>query len=248
MIYRLLRDRLLGGLKVAPGPPEAPAGTHASVEVFRASPGFLRYRLVGLAIGGSVVLLALSAVAVGTALAGETAGLVASLGVGVPVLAVLGLVYAGLRIDYEVRHYVVTDRSLRVREGAWTVREMTVSFANIQNLKVTQGPLQRVFGISDLRVETAGGGGGAGPHGSGGGGGRALTVAGVENAAELRDLVGAYVRAHGDAGLGDPDDQRRERRGAPPAEPSPEALRDALVQVLDAARELRGVAVEGAGR
>lgn len=246
MIYRVIRDRLLRWLDVTPGAPDPPAGTHASVQVFRASPRFLRYRLIGLAVGGGVVLIVLSLVAVGTALAGERAGLFASLFAAVPVLAVLGLVYAGVRIDYEVRHYVVTDRSLRVREGAWTVREKTVSFANVQNLKVTQGPLQRAFGIADLRVETAGGGGGAGPHGTGGGG-RALTVAGVEDAAEIRDLVGSYVRRHGDAGLGDPDDERPALHAPLAVGPASEGLRDALVQVLEEARRLRGVADDVGG-
>ena len=38
------------------------------------------------------------------------------------------------------------------------VREMTVTFANIQNAPVNQGPIQRALGIADLQVETAGGG------------------------------------------------------------------------------------------
>src|SRR5207249_3022813 len=73
----------------------------------------------------------------------------------------LGSVFflAVLRLDYEKRWYVVTDRSLRIREGVVKVREMTVNFANIQNISISQGPLQRILGIADLRVDTAGGGG-----------------------------------------------------------------------------------------
>lgn len=242
MIYGLLRDRLLGWLAVAPGPPEPPAGTHASIRVFRASPRYLRYRLLGLAIGGGLVVAALLAAAVGLALAGETAGLVALLLVGAVTLGIVALVYAGLRIDYEVRHYVFTDRSVRVREGAWTVRERTLGFANVQNLRVTQGPLQRLFGISDLRMDTAGGGGGQGAQGGAGGGGHALRVAGVENAAELRELVAEYVRRRADAGLGDPDDRRLRRRRAPGTGAPPPAVRDALRGVLEEARKLRAAA------
>jgi len=36
--------------------------------------------------------------------------------------AVLGWMI--VRLDYELRYYVVTDRSIRIREGAWTVREI----------------------------------------------------------------------------------------------------------------------------
>src|SRR5205814_3372587 len=67
---------------------------------------------------------------------------------------------AVVRLDYEKRWYLVTDRSLRIREGVVNVREMTVNFANIQNISISQGPLQRLLRIADLRVDTAGGGGG----------------------------------------------------------------------------------------
>jgi len=45
MIYAASRSLLLCLMKVPTAPPEAPAGSHASVEIFRASPRFLGYRL-----------------------------------------------------------------------------------------------------------------------------------------------------------------------------------------------------------
>src|SRR4029077_20010196 len=85
------------------------------------------------------------------------------------ILIIPGMVFVGiliarlfalavLRLDFDKRWYVVTDRSLRVREGVLRVSEMTVTFANIQNISVSQGPIQRALGIADLRVDTAGGG------------------------------------------------------------------------------------------
>ena len=91
----------------------------------------------------------------------------------VALLAFVGqaaLTYFSLRLNYEMRWYKVTDRSLRIRAGVWNVHEMTMTFANVQNISITQGPLERLFGISDVRVETAGGGGGtAVPMGRAGG-------------------------------------------------------------------------------
>ena len=43
-------------------------------------------------------------------------------------LPLLLVVWFLLRVDYDLRYYVVTDRSLRVREGAWNVREMTITY------------------------------------------------------------------------------------------------------------------------
>lgn len=240
MIFGAVRDPLLRLLRTSAEPPDPPAGTHDSVEIFRASPAFLSYRLVGTALGGGVALLALAVVVVEAGGSGETGGALIALAVGVVLFLALALVYVGVRIDYEVRHYVVTDRSVRLREGAWTVREKTVTFANVQNLRVTQGPLQRLFGISDLRIDTAGGGG-AGPQGGSAGGGRALTVAGIADAAALRDRIDGYVRRHGDAGLGDPDDPTP--AALSPGSPRPGGrLVAALVEVREAARELRTAA------
>lgn len=120
-------------------------------------------------------------------------------------LAQIPLTYAIRRLDYEMRWYIVTDRSLRLRSGVWQVQELTMSFANLQQVTVSQGPLQRLLGLSDLRVQTAGGGGGDSHEGKQ----TSLHLAefhGVENAAEIRDLILDRLRLFRAAGLGDPDD------------------------------------------
>ena len=66
------------------------------------------------------------------------------------------------KLDYEMRWYMVTDISLRIRHGIWKVNESTMSFANIQQVEVSQGPLQRLLGLADVKVQSAGGGGGDG--------------------------------------------------------------------------------------
>lgn len=118
--------------------------------------------------------------------------------------------YAMVRMDYEYRWYLVTDRSLRIRSGLTNIRETTFSYANIQQIVVNQGPLQRFLGLADVVVTTAGGGGG---HAS------AQNQPGqqveplhqgvfhaVDNAEEIRDLITARLRLHRSAGLGDHGD------------------------------------------
>ncbi|HET7537279.1 MAG TPA: hypothetical protein VFJ90_12545, partial [Candidatus Didemnitutus sp.] len=46
-------------------------------------------------------------------------------------LVQIPITYAVRRLDYEMRWYMVTDRSLRIRHGVWRVSESTMSFANI---------------------------------------------------------------------------------------------------------------------
>jgi hypothetical protein len=158
-------------------------------------------------------------------------------GIGVVAYLVqLGFTYAALRLDYELRWYIVTDRSLRIRSGLWTVQETTMSFANLQQVAITQGPLERLLRISNVRVESAGGGGKTAASGEGDDSGLHSGVfQGVENAEQIRDLILDRLRSFRESGLGDPD----EKQHRPPFLTS--APSDSTVpkqDLLAAAREL----------
>jgi hypothetical protein len=114
------------------------------------------------------------------------------------------LAYVAIHLRYDTTWYVISERSMRLRHGVWSVHETTITFENVQNVQVSQGPLQRYFGFSDLVVQTAGGGGSAGPHGhAAGGGAHAGRIEGVEDPNAMRELIMAKVRASRSAGLGD---------------------------------------------
>ena len=142
-------------------------------------------------------------------------------------LVQLGITYAARRLDYEMRWYLVTDRSLRLRHGVWVVWESTMSFANIQQVVVSQGPLQRLLGLSNVKVESAGGGTRNPERPS-----EDMHVGyfhSVTNAEEIRDLILERLRRFRESGLGDPD----ERPALTPTPTSPESN-----PLLVAAREL----------
>jgi uncharacterized membrane protein YdbT with pleckstrin-like domain len=147
-----------------------------------------------------------------------------------------------VRIEFEQHWYIVTDRSLRIRTGVVSLSESTMSFANIQQVEVKQGPIQRLLGVADVRVRSAGGGDGHEESGT-----EPLHIGvfkSVENAEEIRDLIVERLRQFREAGLGDP-----ERRSATPNRPndprgrngrsvSPAAL-EAAHELLVEARALR---------
>ncbi len=137
--------------------------------------------------------------------------------------------YAVRRLDYELRWYAVTDRSLRIRSGIVAVQESTLSFANIQQVVVSQGPLQRLLGLADVRVQSAGGGGGDAHEGKGGGDSLHTAVFhAVDNASDIRDLILDRLRCFRASGLGDPEEAHAELAPAAPA----------LSGAVTAAREL----------
>jgi len=160
--------------------------------------------------------------------------------VGLAVLVVQAPVtYAMVRLDYEMRWYIVTDRSLRIREGVASIREMTMTFANVQNLTIEQGPIQRLLRISDLRVRTAGGGSGDVGKEHGDKDAHSMHVGylrGVDEAEKIRDSILARLRQLRDSGLGDLDDASVAHA---PATPSGASVLAAAREVLDEARALR---------
>jgi membrane protein YdbS with pleckstrin-like domain len=212
-VYKTFARSVERFLRIPPRP-DPPPGSGEATHIFRAAPKFYKYRLALWALKHIPAGLALAAVfalaAVGaSSRSGETGAAIGTLGVvAVGAFALLAAFnYVCLRLDYENRWYVVTDRSLRIREGVVHVREMTVTYANIQNIAIEQGPLQRLLGIADLKVDTAGGGGAH--HNSKHMAGMSLHTAwfsGVDNAAAIKQMIQDRLRGIKDTGLGDTDD------------------------------------------
>ncbi len=247
-----LRDRLVRLLRV-PAQPELPASDPAAVRVFHPASGYLRYRrlswllkqagaLLGL-ISGLFLLRSVNflppRVQIGPLVL--SGGVLEWLLVLVEVGAWVGFVTqaAGslllLRFDGEQRWYLISDRSLRVREGLFRMREKTTTFANIQNVSIRQGPLQRWFGISDLEVRSAGGG-----ESDEEGSDKLHTVwfRGVTDADAIRDTLLRRVEASRDGGLGDAEAEA-------PKISSADRLADAARALLEETRALRSAARPG---
>ena len=217
-MYEWMKKLVLRWFKV-PSEPDDPMGDVNSLLVFRASYNFFRYRFYWWLVKNVFGLA--SAVIVGVLAGYEyypridkkfgpgTAFQVMLLIAAAVVLYSLFqtfVSYMAMRMDYELRWYKVSDRSLRIREGVAMVREMTMTFANIQNIEIVQGPLQRWFGIADLKVESAGGGGGmATSPGKGLPETLGFHVAyfrGIDNAEEIRDIMRNRLEKIRSSGLG----------------------------------------------
>ena len=208
-MVKAIERQLLRWLRLPPEP-APPDGTAGSAIVFRAGRNYWRWRLFcwTLAQAGILLLVLLPLLPFltrKTPMSGTTQTILLSveavlLGV---YLILLFLTYHAQRLDYELRWYVVTDRSLRIRSGIWSVAETTMTFANIQDLRITAGPLQTALGLADLEVSSAGG---AGVQQTGASSGHVARFSGVDNAEAIRDLIGERLKKYRDAGLGDRDE------------------------------------------
>ncbi|MBK7859223.1 MAG: PH domain-containing protein [Archangiaceae bacterium] len=184
-------------LKLELKAPHLPEGV-TLVRHLKPAPAWLGLRYAGVLFGLSMQLLALGGATFGLLVTGKPEGALAA---GLGALVMLGVVCFSLvttRIDFELRHYLVGDRSLRVSAGAVVRREVTLSYANVQNIEVLQGPLERLFGIKSVTVSTAGGGGAAAAAST-----HQVVLAGITDADAVRELILGMVKQQRDTGLGE---------------------------------------------
>ncbi len=198
LLLRLLKPIFLPLLKLDLEPPHLPEGS-SLVRSLKPSERWLAYRylqtLFGFLnqfIGTGIAVIALVAKLKGW-------GLLIALGIFAVQAFVIGLALVTTRVDFELRHYLVGDRSLRVARGAWKREEVTLSYANVQNLEVTQGPLERFFGFKSLTISTAGADTTPGAENS-----HLVTLVGLEQADEVRALILGMLKEQRDSGLGEP--------------------------------------------
>ena len=206
-MYRGIWSVIVNWFRVPDHPPSLPVNPGDYIAQFPPSEGLLRYLkfIFWVVLGLTDIALTIGSVAAVIALCIAGLWWVALLLIPIALFIIIApdiVAYIAIHLRYDTTWYVMTDRSLRIRRGIWIIHETTITFENVQNLKVQQGPLQRYFGIANLVVETAGAAGDT--HGKSA---SSITnkgiVEGVSNAHELRDRILVRMRQSRSAGLGD---------------------------------------------
>ncbi len=190
-------------LCVPAAPPELRGAHDQHVQAFRPAEGYLRYRKLFFWIGLVVVDVILTGIWLVVLYNYPVVGIVTAPIFWFWIIVPDIIVYIALHLRYDTTWYVLSDRTLRIRRGIWVINEVTITYENIQNVSVRQGPVQRYFGISDLVVQTAGGGGAVGQHGEQNLSGHMGLLEGIDNPQEVRELIMNKWRAAKNAGLGD---------------------------------------------
>lgn len=114
-------------------------------------PNFLKVSLIGYAIW-TVIVIALGVVI--SLLVPENEWIPLVVMAVILALTALGVILRILgvkNIGYQVR-----EHDLSYREGVWVKTVETVPFVRVQHARVSQGPIDRVFGLSRLAVNSAG--------------------------------------------------------------------------------------------
>lgn len=78
--------------------------------------------------------------------------------------------------------YSLEDDAIRLKKGVFWRRVTTVPYAKITNIDITQGPLERLFNVSKLHIQTAGFSGNQATHAE-------LMMVGICNAEDLKEQI-----------------------------------------------------------
>ena len=210
-IAEWVKDAVLRLARV-PADPHVPEGAEESVRVFNAGRNYFTWRMILWGLGNAATALGLS-VAFAFSFIPTLPSLVRAIWLAVEAGAVgmfvasIPITYFLQRLNYEMRWYIVTDRSLRIRSGVVWLQEITMTFANIQGIRVNANPIERLLGLANVEVRSAGGGDTAHGEPSSGHVGK---FAGVDNAEAIRDLLVERLRVYRDSGLGEKTAEARE--------------------------------------
>jgi len=90
---------------------------------------------------------------------------------------------------YRSLEYVIDIDCVRMKKGVFWRKRVTVPYPKITNVDVTQGPVQRMFNIGTMHVQTAGAGGPQGRQAE-------LKLLGVRDLDGLKDTIMERVRGY----------------------------------------------------
>ncbi len=115
-----------------------------------------------------------------------------------PVFAIIGiigavalvvcLVFACIWVPlyYKSVIYHLNDTEMTWKRGVWFRKTGIVPYNRITNVDIVQGPVMRIFGISHLKIETAGGGASKSSA--------EIQIEGVKDPEPLRQMIMDFVR------------------------------------------------------
>lgn len=81
------------------------------------------------------------------------------IGIAVAALLVLALAWFSIYwpvVDHRHRNWRLSEIGLEFHHGVWWKHRQAIPWARVQHADVSQGPLERLFGVGTLTVHTAG--------------------------------------------------------------------------------------------
>lgn len=101
--------------------------------------------------------------------------------------------YIWAKLTYRFWRYELAGDAVKIEKGVIWKKYISIPYERVQNVDIYRGILARLFGLSDLQIQTAGYSGGYGRYGRGRTEGR-LPGLGVQTAEQLREELVKKVK------------------------------------------------------
>lgn len=101
-------------------------------------------------------------------------------------ILIVAFVLVWVQLYYKSIVYHLNDTEMTWKRGVWFRKTGIVPYNRITNIDISQGPVMRIFKISNLQIQTAGN--------SGGKAGSEISIIGMEDAEPLRAFIMDFVR------------------------------------------------------
>lgn len=109
------------------------------------------------------------------------------LGCFVPAVVTSILILAWIPAFFRSLESTITDEQIESKSGVFWQRKVTVPYTKVTNIDITQGPVQRMYNVGTIHVQTAGAGGAPGAIAE-------LRLTGVRDLEQWRDVIMARVK------------------------------------------------------
>ena len=104
-------------------------------------------------------------------------------------LIVMLLILLWIPAFYKSLEYVINSDSVKATAGVFWRKNVTIPYTKVTNLDITQGPLERMFDIGTIHVQTAGAGGQEAAKAE-------LKLVGMRELDGLKDTIMEQIRSH----------------------------------------------------
>lgn len=104
-------------------------------------------------------------------------------------LIVMLLILLWIPAFYKSLEYVIDSDSVKAKAGVFWRKHVTIPYTKVTNLDVTQGPIERIFDIGTIHVQTAGAGGQQGAKAE-------QKLVGIRNLVVLKDAILERIRCY----------------------------------------------------
>lgn len=104
-------------------------------------------------------------------------------------LIVMLLILLWIPAFYKSLEYVIDSDSVKAKAGVFWRKHVTIPYTKVTNLDVTQGPIERIFDIGTIHVQTAGAGGQQGAKAE-------QKLVGIRNLVGLKDAILERIRCY----------------------------------------------------